>query len=677
MNGDKIDYDVVILGGGFAGVYCAKALYRAIGRRPGTRIALVSNQNYMVFQPMLAEVAGGGLSPRHVVNPLRQLCRGIDVIQADVEQIDLPGRQLAIRAGHHSHCVTLGFDHLVLTLGAEIDLSRVPGMPEHALLMQNVGDAMQLHATVIRRLEEANLETHPHIRRRLLTFVIVGGGYSGVETAGQILDLLHETHRLYDQIDDNDYRVILVHSGDHILPTLSDKLALYAEDKLRKAGLKLYLNQRVKAITSNQAYLSDGTTIDTNTVVCTVGNAPHRLVRHLCESGSVNSERGRIVTDNTLAVPGQRNLWAAGDCASIPMKGGGYCPPTAQFAMRQGTLCGQNIAAAYDGKPTKPFLFTGLGELAAIGRRKAVAMVNGISLSGFVAWWMWRTVYLMKLPGIERKVRVMLDWTLDLFFRRDINLLNPESTEIVNNIHLEAGDRLFNAGDPPFSLYIVLRGSIDLLEHGNVVMTVGPGDFFGERALTKGLPYIYDAVAREPSELTSMDGKVFVSLVNNSAVLKRIFRRTANQYKTTEEITRVKERISPSVANRPAAEIMQRDLVTLRADTTLTQAASQIKAKRYSSYPVVDNDGKYLGTISREDLYFILKSSSTSMDTTVGTLDLSHLPTAQLDATASELIEAMLRQGSNKTLINNADGSLAGIVTLLDLLCESIETASP
>jgi len=666
-----LELDVAILGGGFGGVYCAQALRKKLGNRAGLRIALISDLNYMVFQPMLAEVAGGGISPKHVVNPLRQLCRGIEIVKARVERIDLATRTLELRPGHYTPPVPARFNHLVISLGAEIDLSRVPGMPEHAYLMQNVGDAMRLHAAVISRCEEANLESHSLARRRLLTFVVVGGGYSGVETAGQILDLLHEINRFYNHIDPTDYRVVLVHSGEHILPTMSDKLSRYAEQKLRKAGLQIVLNTRVQAVTAHQVYLNDGSTIESNTVVCTVGNAPHRLVRQLCESQGLENQRGRIITLDTLQVPKQENLWACGDCASVPLKDGGFCPPTAQFAMRQGTLCGQNIARTIDDLPTKPFDFGGLGELAAIGRHQAVAKIGNINLSGFAAWWMWRTVYLMKLPGLERKIRVMIDWTLDLFFRRDTNLLNPEGTKLVNQIHLETGDRLFNAGDPPFSLYVLTEGRVDLMDGGRAVKSIAPGEHFGERALTKDRPYIYDAVAAQPSTLTSLDGDVFLSLVNHSSVLKRLFKRTATQYKTPEEMWQLKARIDPAVAHKRADEIMQRNLCTLRSDMTLTEAVHAIKAHRYSSYPVLDADGICMGAISREDLFCVLKSSSTPMETHVGKLELRQLPIAQPNLTASELIEMMLMHGCNKLLVNSEDGKLTGIVAILDLVCET------
>jgi len=668
LNREPLQLDIAVLGGGFAGVFCARELGKRLGRRPGIKVGLISEENYMVFQPMLPEVAGGGLAPRHVINPIRLLCKRIEVYKGQVESIDLGSRTLRMDAGHFSHNIPVRFQHLVLALGAEIDLRKVPGMPEHAYLMQNAGDAMRLRATVISRCEEANLETRPGTRRRLLTFVVVGGGFSGVETAGQILDMLTDVNRYYRNIDTGDFRVVLIHAREHLFPTLNRKLGEYAAQKLRRRGLHLLLNRSVKAVTSKKAYLDDETSIDTNTVVCTVGNAPHSLVQSLCDSEGLEHHHGRIITEATLRVPGQNALWAAGDCARIPRPDGGFCKPVAQYAYRQGILCGRNIANAFDGKPLKPFTFEAIGELAAIGRRDAVANIKGFQMSGFAAWWLWRTIYLMKLPGIERKLRVMLDWTLDLFFHRDVSLLNPEQSRVLTNIHLETGDRLFDAGDPPFSLYVVVHGCIELRDDNGIAKTVGPGEFFGERALTKNLPYIYNAVASEPTELTSLDGSVFHSLVKNSSVLSRIFKRTATQYKTAEEMKKLKERVDRELKDKTAQDFMQPDLAVLRSDRSFGEALHTVKARRHSSYPVVDEGGVFLGIISREDIYCALKSSNISLDKPLSELGYRRLPISRPDAGASELIEKMLMQGTNKVLIATDEGKLAGIVALLDLI---------
>ena len=380
--------DVAILGGGFAGVYCAQAIGRLSRGDDAVHIGLISEQNYMVFQPMLPEVAGSSISPRHVVNPLRLLCRKAAVFQGTVESIDWPGRSLILSAGPFSGNLRIKYDDLVLALGAITDLSRIPGMPEHAFLMKNVGDAMHLRTTILGRMEEANLESRPEIKRRLTTFVVVGGGYSGVETAGHILDLFGAIREYYPNISRDDLSVYLVHGGDHLLPTLSRKLGEYSARKLQRLGLKLLLNQRVKSITANRVYLESGQTLETNTVISTVGNAPHPLVQKLGEHWRFEMIKGRVVTQPTGQVKGETHLWAAGDCAAFPLVTGGNCPATAQFAYRQGLLIGRNIMLRRRGKQLKLFTFKGLGELASIGHHLAVADIFGLHFSGFVAWWL-------------------------------------------------------------------------------------------------------------------------------------------------------------------------------------------------------------------------------------------------------------------------------------------------
>ena len=661
--------DIAILGGGFGGVYCAKILSKALKKRKGLNVGIVSEENYMVFQPMLAEVVGGTLSANHVINPIRKLCRGVYVYKGTVQDIDLDKKNIHIDAGSFSRNVTVEFNYLVLALGAEIDISRVPGMPEHAYLIQNVGDALRLRSTIIGRCEEANFEVDPEIKRRLLTFVFVGGGYSGVETAGQTLDFLRSINKYYKNVDPEDFRVVIVHSRDHVLPTMSPKLGNYALTQLRKAGLEVILKTRVKSITSNKVYLADDSVIESNTVISTVGNSPNRLIRSLCKREDIESKHNWITTNQYLQLPGHSNIWAVGDCAStLHPKDNSPCPPTAQFAIRQGILCGKNILRALDKKPLQPLKFKGFGEIATIRRRKAVAEILGINISGLFAWFLWRTVYLMKLPGIERKLRVVLDWTLDLFYSKDINLLNPEGTKLLSDIHLEKEDPLFNEGDPPFSLYFVKEGRIDMFDGNQLVRSVWPGDFVGERALVKDRPYIYSAVAAEPSKITSLDGNVFRQLIKSSIELKKIFRRSGTRYKTSEEMTKIKSQLKPEVAKKTAAELMQPNLATVKDSLNVAETLEYLNKHRHSSYPVVDDEGKFLGVLNREDVFYFLKSSSITLDTPINTIDYTHLPTVPTTMTADALIEKMLIEGTYKALVVKEEDQLCGIVTLMDII---------
>lgn len=540
-----LHFDVIIAGGGFAGVYCARALGRQLGGEARRHVALIADQNFMVFQPMLAEVVGSSISPRHVVNPIRRICGAVTVLRGRILTVDLGTRGLEVSAGDFTGHVTIGFEHLVLALGSVVDLSRVPGMSEHAFLLKNVGDALKLRATIIERFEEANLETDEAKRRRLLTFVVVGGGYSGVETAGQIHDLGVEILSMYPRLRSEHFRVALIHSGPHLLPEISESLGRYCEEEMRSRGIELELGMRVASMTSGKVTFGDRL-IETHTVVSTVGNAPHPLLTALCQTHAIECEKGRLLTEPTLLVRGQTRLWAAGDCAAIPFpaqtpssptESRAFCPPTAQFASRQGRVLGENIARILtgDGAP-RPFTFTGLGELASIGHRAAVAEILGMKFSGFFAWWLWRTIYLAKLPGLERKLRVLLDWTLDLFFPRDITLFQSKPTQVVKEMHLEKGDTLFHAGEPAFSFYIVKSGLVDLRHaDGTPSRSVGPGDHFGERALLHDRIWQFTAVAAERTVLVALGANVFDTITRADTTIREFLLRTASKGMTEVE----------------------------------------------------------------------------------------------------------------------------------------------
>jgi NADH dehydrogenase len=671
----RLDLDIVILGGGFAGVYCGRELGRQLrGKKECRQVAIVSNQNYLVFQPMLAEVAGGSLSPRHVVNPIRLLCRGIRVLKGEIRRVDLEKKEVFVHTGAFSAGVIVTYQDLVFALGAEIDLSRVPGMPEHALLMQNVGDAMLLRATIISRIEEANIETRPEVRKRLLTFVVVGGGYSGVETAGEILDLLRGVAKYYISLDPKEFRVILIHSRERILGTLSSNLGQYAERKLRQRGMEFHLNDRVKAVTATKVYLQSGTEIDTATVVSTVGTTPHSVIRSVCDDQGLGHDRFWIKTDSSMRVPGRDGLWAAGDCASVPLhKGNGErCPQTAQFALRQGAALAGNLLRARKGRQPKPFTFQGMGELASIGHRTAVANVMGITMSGFIAWFMWRTVYLSKLPGLDRKLRVMVEWTMDLFFPRDINLLSPRASRVCNDVHLEPGDILFTKGEPAFSLYVVKEGQIELRdETDTVVRTVQPGEFFGERALVHGTGYLYKAIAPVKTELLSASGDAILPVLQTSTRLRAVLAHTTSQGSAEAELRAVEEKLDRSLLDKPVSAVMRKDVATLSLGQTVQSALAFFKERRHSMYPITDAEGVLLGTVSRTDFFDFLKKHEVHDDSVIDAVNRRSLPTCLISSTVEQALERMIRSGNFKCLVIDDAEKLHGIITVMDLIGET------
>jgi NADH dehydrogenase len=668
--------DVLILGGGFAGVYCAQRLNRKL-RGTGKTVGIIAAENHMVFQPMLPEVVGGSLSPRHVVNPIRLLCKGADVYRGSVTSIDLKNKTLLLDGGTRSPNVSFTFDHIVFALGSDVNLSRIPGMSEHAALVRNVGDAMKLRATIISRMEEANLLCDDAARKSLLNFVVVGGGYSGVECSGQMIDLLRSMCRFYENVRPDDITVSLIHSGERLLPMLSAQLGEYTGTQLKNMGVNLVLNARVKAVTARSVVLEDGRRLDADTVVCTVGNAPHPLILKLGETGDLPLERGHLVVENTGRVKGRTNIWSAGDCSVFPKAGGGNCPETAQFAFRQGILLGDNIASSIAGRALSAFDFKGLGELASIGHRSAVAEIMGMRFSGFIAWFMWRSIYLMKLPGLDRKLRVMSEWTFDLFFPRDINLLTPQYSRPLEEVHLESGDPLFRAGEPAFSFYAVKSGRVDITDaSGSIVKSAGAGAHFGERALLEDKIWRYDATAKEPTTLVAINGRTFVQLVKAVGSLGKLFQRTAESYDTPQEIEHVLAKLPSHCRSGTACDLMMRQVTTLNEAMTLQEALVILHSERHSTYPVLNADGHVKGLLRRADCYEWLKHNPMDSTVRVSDLPVKRALIIAPDTPLPEVFETLIRTGASKAIVCDAQQKLLGILTLFDLLSNKNEPAS-
>lgn len=661
-------YDVLILGGGFAGVYCAQRVLKRL-RGTGKKVGLIASENHMVFQPMLPEVVGGSLSPRHVVNPIRLLCKGADVFKGTVRELDLKAKSLILDGGFHTQNVGFTFDHIVLALGADVDLSRIPGMSEHAYLVRNVGDAMKLRATIIGRMEEANLICDEALRRRLLSFVVVGGGYSGVETAGQMIDLLRSVCRFYENVKPEDYTVTLIHSGEKLLPMLSPRLADYTGVQLARMGVKILFNTRVKAVTAQSVVLNDNQKLSAETVVCTVGNAPHPLIIKLGASGTLPVERGHVLVDAAGKVQGHEQVWSAGDCSQFPKSTGGNCPETAQFAFRQGMLLGDNIAASINGAELKPFTFTGQGELASIGHRTAVAEIFGFNFSGFIAWFMWRSIYLMKLPGLDRKLRVMAEWTFDLFFPRDINLMTPQYSSSMEDVHLEAGDPLFHPGEPAYSFYAVKNGCIEISDgHGKVVKTAMAGDHFGERALLNDRVWRYEAIATEPTTLVAISAKTFDKLVGSIGSLNKLFQRTADTYDKVQEIEHVLAKLPQRCRNGTAKDLMVTPVASLRESDALQDALDFFHKERHSTYPVLNGEGSVVGILRRSDCYEWLKHHRMEDTVCVRDLPVKRALLINVDEPLPRVFETLIRTGASKAVVVDAERKLLGMLTLYDLL---------
>jgi NADH dehydrogenase len=408
---------ILILGGGFAGLYAALELDKALARRRDVEVTLVNRENFFLFTPMLHEIAASDLDITHIVNPIRKLLHHVRFFHGEVLSIDLASKCVQVIHGPERHRHDLPYDQLVIALGSITNFFGIPGLSEHALTMKSLGDAIHLRNRLIDLLEEADFECAVSQRQALLTIVVAGGGFAGVETIAAVNDFLRESVRYYPHLAADQVRVVLVHAGPVILPELGSKLGAYAQHKLGRRKVEFFVNTKVAGVTKGGVRLSDGTSLACDTLIWTAGTSPHPLIAAL-PCGRVG---GRLVVDEYMEIPDWPGVWALGDCAAVqnPRSGEVY-PPTAQHAMREGKTLARNLAAVVDGRPRRLFVFSTLGLMAAIGRRTGVAQILGVTFSGFVAWFLWRTIYLSKLPRFEKKVRVALDWTLDMFFSKDL-----------------------------------------------------------------------------------------------------------------------------------------------------------------------------------------------------------------------------------------------------------------
>ena len=408
---------VLILGGGFGGMYAALEFERALARGAALDVTLVNRDNFFLFTPMLHEVAASDLDITNIVSPVRKLLRRVTFFHGDIESIDLVHQRVGLSHGHEEHCHSLPYDHLVLTLGSTTNFFNIPGLADRALTMKSLDDAIVLRNRLVANLEEADFECAAPLRAPLLNFVVAGGGFAGVETIAAMNDFLREAVQSFPHLREDMLRIILVNSGTIILPELGEKLGAYAQRKLTEHKVEIHSNCKVTAVTDRDVTLSDGTTVTTNTLVWTAGTSPNSLLDTL----PCAKEKGRVLVNEYLEVPEWPGVWALGDCAFVPDRNTGKShPPTAQHALREGKLAAQNILATLRGGQKKPFLYSTIGLLAPIGKRTGVANILGVNFSGFVAWWLWRTIYLLKLPRFEKKVLVALDWTLDVLFSKDL-----------------------------------------------------------------------------------------------------------------------------------------------------------------------------------------------------------------------------------------------------------------
>jgi NADH:ubiquinone reductase (H+-translocating) len=407
--------NVVIIGGGFAGLYTALELEKRLKREEKVSVTLLSSENFFLFTPMLPETGASSIATRHIVSPLRKLLRRTRFAEVNVESIDLRAQTIAARHSLTGSPRQFGYDYLVLTMGGVTNYFNVPGAAEHSIPFKTLGDAIYVRNHTIDALEEAAVE--PERADELLTFAVVGGGLTGVEVVGALNDFVREAAAYYPEIDRKHIRVMLIEAGPRLMPEMNEKLGAFSAKVLGERGVDVRTNTAVVKVEADGFELSTGERVRTQTIIWGAGVAPNPLIAQL----DVAKERGRILVNEYLEVEGFRNVWALGDCAHIiNPKTGKPHPATAQHAVREGRRAGRNIAAHFGRSRREPFDYDTMGQLAIVGERAGVADVMGYRFSGWFAWFLWRTYYLMRIPQLEKRVRVMLDWTLDLFFTRDL-----------------------------------------------------------------------------------------------------------------------------------------------------------------------------------------------------------------------------------------------------------------
>jgi NADH dehydrogenase len=406
---------IIILGGGFAGVYTARHLQHLLRRRADIEIALISRNNYFTMTPLLFEAGSGLLEPRHSVQPIRPLLGKAKFIEAEIHGIDLDRRIISTQLVHREP-FEIHYDQLILALGGITNTRIIPGA-EHAATFKTLADAIWLRNHVIQAFEQADVERDADRRRALLTFIIVGGGFIGVELMGELTEFLKNLARAYDNVRFEDLRFELIEAMGRIAPEFDDDLADSAARTLQQRGVNIRVNTKVASVDAGTIHLPGGESIAAQTIILATGVVPSPVVAALPLDKQRN---GRINVEPTMRVKDHPELWALGDCAAIPDPTAKPYPPLAQHALREAKTLARNVAAALDHRPLKPFIYSSKGTLAALGHYRGVGRIGRIRIKGFLAWWVWRTYYLMQMPQWQRRLRIMIDWTVGLIFKHDI-----------------------------------------------------------------------------------------------------------------------------------------------------------------------------------------------------------------------------------------------------------------
>lgn len=593
---------ILILGGGFAGVKCARTLTKHLSASE-YEIVLFNRENHMVFHPLLAEVASAAVQPKDVAAPLRQLLSGVKCRTEDVLSIDISNKHIEYE-GYDGKRRQMEYDHVVISCGNTANLALVPGMDDHAFALKTVGDALALQAHIMEMLEKAEVCEDEVMKHFYLSFIVVGGGFSGVEVAGEINDLVRKSRKFFQTITEKDITVTIVHSGEHILPEVSLSLRTYAERRMKEEGVSMVLNAMAAAATPDGVILKDGTILEAATVVCTIGTTTLPVINRI----DLPKERGRLKTEADMSLPGHPEAWAIGDCAAIVnAQDGKLSPPIAQFAERQGTQVALNIIRKLKGEATKPFSFKMMGSMCSIGGRNAIAEMMGLRVSGLPAWFVWRGVYLMKLPSFSQQIKVGLEWMCDLVFPRTLAHMKADRSRRVGRAYHPTGDYIFHEGDPATEFYVIQQGQVEVVKGSlqndgeEVLAILGPGDFFGEGALVDSGARSASIRARSNVEVTVLGRNVFTQISSCLAPLKeavaKAMKRRTNIWKDMPEAKEILETIPLAVLIEPMTH------PPLKPSDPVESAIELINVHRLDFLCVTNENDLLVGIVSRSDLF--------------------------------------------------------------------------
>ena len=514
MNSSVKKQRIVIIGGGFAGLFSARYLARFLNRavlNESVEVELISDINYFVFQPLLPEVAAGTINAQDAVSPLRQLLPETNIRQAKVLGINPEDKTITLIQGQKRKLQTLDYDELVIASGQETKLSMFPGFEHHSLTMKTLADAHRLRNHVIECMEIADVTRYEDIKRRALTFVVAGGGFSGVETMGELMEMIHRVRHLYPNIQPENIRAILIQRGAQLLPEMSGKLGEFALKKLQQRGVDVWLNTGIKSASRYSVTTSDGRSVATNTIVTTIGNGPSQFIEGL----PIQLHRGKIPVNRLLQVEGLNHIWSLGDVAQIPLsdstgKDGAenpqFAPPSAQFARREGKILAHNIVASLQGKVLRRFEYQSIGSLASLGGYSGVAEIAGFRLTGIFAWMLWRFIYIGLLPSVTARIRVALNWLFDYFMPRTIVCMAHSESPASRLLSFAADEIVHEVDEVLEGFYVVVAGKFERTIPGcngqeDRVRIFNPGDSWGERCLADQRLSIGRVKALEDGEL--------------------------------------------------------------------------------------------------------------------------------------------------------------------------------